>query len=81
MRYMYALFAGIVSAVLAAYASAIVLGIANIYFTGHGITWPSEEFNWHFISMSLLDLLLVGVSILVLVGVFTLTLEVQKPES
>ena len=78
MKYIYALLAGIVSAVFVAYVSAIIIGITNIYLMGHGITWPSEEFNWHFISMSLLDIILVGISILVMVGVFIITLRVQK---
>ena len=66
MKYIYALVAGIVSAAIAAFASAVVLGITNIYLSGHGITWPSKEFNWCFISMSLLDLIMISVSLLVL---------------
>ncbi|TVO62069.1 hypothetical protein [Spiribacter vilamensis] len=72
--------AGIVSAVLVAFASAVILGITNIYLKGHGINWPSEEFNWQFINMSFLDLILVGASALALVGVFFIALRIQGSE-
>ena len=32
-----------VSAVAMFFASAVVLGIANIYFAGHGVDWLSDE--------------------------------------
>ena len=79
MRYMYALLAGLVSSVAVGFASAVVLGITKIYLTGHGIYWPSKEFNWQFISMSLLDLIMVGASILSLLGAFIVALKVQGP--
>ena len=78
MKYIYAFVAGIVSAVIAAFASAVALGIINIYLTGHGIKWPSEQFNWSFISMSLLDLIMVTISVVVLVVVFILVARIQK---
>lgn len=50
------------------------MALVNLYLTGHGITWQNKAFNWHLISMSFLDLVLllavgatlVGVPILVL---------------
>ncbi len=78
MKYIYALLAGIISAVFAAYFSAVIIGVTNIYLMGHNITWPSEGFNWYFISMSFLDFILLGISILVMIAVFIITLKVQK---
>lgn len=81
MKYFLALLAGIASAVLATLASAVVVGIANIYLMEHGITWPDRTFNWQFISMSLLDTIVLGAAILALVGVFKLALKIQTPTS
>lgn len=52
---------GVASAAGATLLCAVVLGVLNIYLTGHGIGWQSEPFNYRFISMSFLDLVLVVV--------------------
>ncbi len=75
VKFIYALLAGVVGGVVTAFAGAVVLGIVNIYLTGHGIMWPGEEFNWHFISMSLLDLILIAMSFAALVVIFTLVIK------
>lgn len=72
--------AGIVSAIGTAFAAAVILGILNIYLAEHGIKWPSEEFNWHFISMSFLDMILVTVTLLVSVLVFILVVKYVQSE-
>jgi TRAP-type C4-dicarboxylate transport system permease small subunit len=77
MKYIYAILAGILSGVFAAYATAIIIGVTNIYLMGHNITWPSEEFNWYFIHISFLDFILVGISILVMTAVYIITLKFQ----
>lgn len=72
MKYVYAVLAGMASAILAAFAGAVILGILNLYLTGHNITWPGETVNWHFISLSFLDLLLLTGSSLAFVSVYIL---------
>ena len=78
MKYLYSILAGILSGVFAAYVTAIIIGVTNIYLMGHNITWPSEEFNWYFINMSFLDFILLGISILVMIAVYIITLKFQK---
>lgn len=74
-RYLYALAAGIVSSVIASFAGAVILGILNLYLAGHGITWPDEEYNWQFVHMSLLDLILLLGVLAVFVTAFKLVLH------
>ncbi len=55
-RVMIALAAGVAVAVGTAFVMAVVLGILNLYLTGHSIRWPEQVRSFGPISMSLLDL-------------------------
>lgn len=77
-KHLYALAAEIIIALIAAFGSAIILGILNIYLAGHGITWPDEEFQWYFISMSLLDCIMLTFSFLVMICTYLIVIKVQK---
>lgn len=80
IRYLYALLAGVLSSVIAFFAGAVILGIVNIYLAGHNITWPDKEFNWHFISMSLLDLILIIGTLFVFATVYILVVKKLKEQ-
>lgn len=69
MKYIIALGFALVASVSVGFVLAVILGICNIYLTGHGINWPSEEFRWRFISMSLLDVVLLSGCILAFLSV------------
>ncbi|MDX1641919.1 MAG: hypothetical protein R3220_09500 [Balneolaceae bacterium] len=75
MKYIYAIAAGLVSVIVAAFSSAIVLGIFNLYLTGHGITWPSEPFTWYFISISLLDCIMLAITFTAMIGAFLIIIK------
>ena len=60
MKYIMALGWGVIAGVAVGFALAVVLGILNIYLAGHGIHWPSETFEWRFISLSFLDAVLLS---------------------
>lgn len=77
MKYAVALVAGLLSSAGMAVLGAVFLGIAELYLTGHGVTWQNRVYNWHFISMSFLDAVLVlacGIT-LVLVSILVLKLS------
>lgn len=78
MKYIYALIAGIISAVITAYFSAVVIGVTNIYLMGHNISWLYNEINWYFVTMTYFDLILVAITISVMIAAFIITLKVQK---
>lgn len=78
MKYIYALIAGIIAAVITAYYSAIVIGVTNIYLMGHNINWLYKEINFYFVTMTYFDIILVAITLLVMIAAFIITLKVQK---
>jgi len=78
MKYIYALIAGIIAAVIAAYFSAVVIGVTNIYLMGHNITWLYNEINFYFVNMTYFDIILVLIIIFVMIATFYITLKIQK---
>ncbi|MGM0500585.1 MAG: hypothetical protein ACQERL_10325 [Bacillota bacterium] len=78
MKYIYALIAGIIAALIAAYFSAVVIGVTNIYLMGHNINWLYNEINFYFVNMTYFDLIVVLITIFVMVATFIITLNIQK---
>lgn len=78
MKYIYAIAGALISAFVAAFGSAIVLGIFNLYLTGHGIFWPSEELNWLFISMSFLDFIMITVTFTAMIWAYLIIMKYQN---
>jgi len=76
MKYIYALIAAIISAVITAYYSAVIIGIINIDLMGHNINWLYNEINWHFIDMTYFDIILLGITTLVMIAAFIITLKI-----
>ncbi|MGM0603879.1 MAG: hypothetical protein ACQESS_11260 [Bacillota bacterium] len=78
MKYIYALIAGIIAAIITAYYSAMVIGVTNIYLMGHNINWLYNEINFYFVNMTYFDIILVAITLLVMIAAFIITLKVQK---
>ena len=81
MKYIYALIAAIISAVITAYYSAIIIGVINIDLMGRNINWLYNEINWYSINMTFFDLILVGITILVMIAAFIITLKILNLKS
>jgi len=76
MKYIYALIAAIISAVITAYYSAIIIGVINIDLMGRNINWLYNEINWYFINMTYFDIILLGITTLVMIAAFMITLKI-----
>jgi hypothetical protein len=81
MKYIYALIAGIIGGVITAYYSAIIIGVTNIYLMGRNINWLYNEINWYSINMTFFDLILIGITILVMIAAFIITLKILNLKS
>jgi hypothetical protein len=81
MKYIYALIAAIIGGIITAYYSAIIIGVTNIYLMGHNINWLYNEINWYSINMTFFDLILIGITILVMIAAFTITLKILNLKS
>jgi len=78
MKYIYALIAGIIAAVITAYYFAMVIGVTNIYLMGRNINWLYNEINLYYINMTYFDIILVLITISVMIAAFIITLKIQK---
>ena len=58
LRLLAALAVGLAVGIGTAFAMAVVLGILNLYLTGHGIRWQEQSVTYGFASLSFLDLVL-----------------------
>jgi hypothetical protein len=81
MKYIYALIAAIIGGVITAYYSAIIIGVTNIYLMGRNINWLYNEINWYSINMTFFDLILIGITILVMIAAFIITLKILNLKS
>ncbi len=59
---------GILAGVGAAFVSAVVLAVINLYLTGHNITWQERTVNIWFISLSFLDFTMLAVTFFAMIA-------------
>lgn len=81
MKYIYALIAAIIGGIITAYYSAIIIGVTNIYLMGRNINWLYNEINLYSINMTFFDLILIGITILVMIAAFIITLKILNLKS
>lgn len=78
MKYLIAFFIALTVGFSAMLLLAAIFGVWNISLIGRGVTWPSETFHWHFIQMSIFDVVLLLFGLLVFVLTFTLVLFLKN---
>lgn len=78
MKYMIAFFIALMASLSAIFMLAAIFGVWNISLQSQGVFWPSETFHWHFIQMSIFDVILLAFGLLAFVATFTLVIYLKN---